>query len=91
MTHQAPVGEKGGRTRKGEGKETGDSPICESLLLADWVVGELLSCHSRTVKRMSERGEMPAPIKIASLLRWRKSEIEEWVKSGCPRCDRRAK
>lgn len=51
-------------------------------------VSELLGCSRRTVRRLNDAGAMPAAIRIGALLRWRRSEIEQWIAAGCPRTRR---
>ena len=63
-------------------------PVVADLLDVDEVAA-LLSCSTRTVRRMADSGQMPRPLKLASLRRWRRSDIERWLADGCPRCDRR--
>ena len=60
-----------------------DSP---ATLLNVEQVASLLRCSRRSVSRMSESGAMPAPRRLGSLVRWSQSEIEAWVKAGCPQC-----
>ena len=48
-------------------------------------VSELLGgCSTRHVYRLADAGRMPRPIKLGSLVRWRRSELESWINSGCP-------
>lgn len=44
----------------------------------------LLGCSSRHVYRLSDAGRMPRPVKLGALVRWNRSEIEQWVTAGCP-------
>lgn len=46
-------------------------------------VASLLNCSSRHVYRLSDAGKMPAPLRLGSLVRWRKTEIESWIENGC--------
>ncbi len=34
-------------------------------------------------KRLSS-GQVPRPVKIGSLARWRKDELAAWIAAGCP-------
>lgn len=45
----------------------------------------MLACSSRHVYRLVERGRMPAPIRLGRSVRWKRSEIEAWIASGCRR------
>ena len=46
-------------------------------------VAALLGCSGRHVRRMSDEGWMPKPVKLGALTRWRRAEIIRWVESGC--------
>lgn len=41
-------------------------------------------CSTRHVHRLSDAGRMPAPIKLGNLVRWRRAELDEWIRAGCP-------
>jgi len=47
------------------------------------VVSAKLACSVRTVYRLVDAGRMPAPRRIASLLRWDLEEIDRWIADGC--------
>lgn len=49
-------------------------------------VASLLNCSMPHVRRMADAGRMPRPVRVGSLVRWRKTDIESWVASGCPSC-----
>lgn len=59
------------------------------MLLDVRSVAALLDCSTRTVRRLADSGRMPAPIKVAALLRWRRDAIEEWIAGGCKPLARR--
>jgi len=42
-------------------------------------VARLLHCSTRTVHRLKTMGELPAPVRVRSLLRWRLSDIESFI------------
>ena len=52
----------------------------------------LLVVSGRTIRRMADSGQMPRPVKIASLVRWRlrtgdpMTGILDWIEAGCPSC-----
>ncbi|HEV3338727.1 MAG TPA: helix-turn-helix domain-containing protein [Pirellulales bacterium] len=46
-------------------------------------VAALLDCSTRHVRRLSDSGKMPPPIRLGSLLRWRKSDLDAWLAGGC--------
>lgn len=41
-------------------------------------------CSTRHVYRLTDAGRMPRPIKLGSLVRWRRAELADWIASGCP-------
>ncbi len=47
-------------------------------------VAGMATCSPRHVYRMSDAGLMPKPIKLGSLVRWRRAEILAWIADGCP-------
>jgi excisionase family DNA binding protein len=55
------------------------------LLITVDEVAAMLSLSPRTVWRRSSTGELPAPVRIGGSVRWRRSDIVQWVNAGCPR------
>ena len=51
-------------------------------------VASLLSCSARHVYRLSEAGHMPAPVRLGTLVRWNRAELETWLVAGCPPVNR---
>ena len=47
-------------------------------------VAALLSCSKRHVQRLRDGGKIPRPVKLGSLVRWPRAEIEQWIADGCP-------
>jgi predicted DNA-binding transcriptional regulator AlpA len=47
-------------------------------------VSALLLCSKRHVIRMAERGLMPPPVRLGSLVRWQRGAIDSWIAKGCP-------
>ena len=45
---------------------------------------EMLGCSRRTVYRLKDAGQMPMPMKINGMVRWRPDEVENWISAGCP-------
>ena len=79
----------GGLTRKSGGKlvhEGSDGESLESALLTVSDVAVILICSSRTVRRLADAGMMPVPLRLNSLLRWRRADIDEWIAAGCRSC-----
>lgn len=54
-----------------------------SELLSTRDVSRLLDCSVRHVRRLADSRRMPSPVRLGTLLRWRKSEIQAWVDGGC--------
>lgn len=71
MTHTASPNSESGAGR--------DNPA----LVDVQSVASMLGCSSRHVYRLSDAGKMPAPLRLGSLVRWRKSEVDTWIEGGC--------
>lgn len=56
----------------------------KKILLPVGEVAAMLSLSERTIWRMRTDGEMPAPITVGKSIRWRKSDIDRWLRAGCP-------
>lgn len=54
-----------------------------AMLLTVKDVAEMLQLSTRTVWRMSERGEIPTPVNLGRCVRWNCAEIMAWIGSGC--------
>lgn len=63
-----------------------ESATVESTLLDVQQVAGLLRCSARHVYRLSDSARMPRPVKLGALVRWRRTEIENWIADGCPTC-----
>jgi excisionase family DNA binding protein len=59
-----------------------------AALLAVQAVAQLLVCSCRHVYRLSDSGKMPPPVRIGALVRWRRSDLDQWLAAGCPPCRR---
>ena len=65
--------------------EAKPQPKVPAALLDVRAVSELLgNCSTRHVYRLADAGRMPRPIKLGSLVRWRRHELESWIAAGCP-------
>jgi len=47
-------------------------------------LARLLSLSTRTVWRLRSAGKLPRPVQIGGAVRWRDSDIAEWIRLGCP-------
>lgn len=48
-------------------------------LLTTAEVARLLHCHERTLRRWCKAGVVPPPVRVGSVVRWRRAELEKWV------------
>lgn len=62
------------------------APAPEPALVDDRGVASILTCSTRTVRRMADSGAMPRPVRVLTLVRWRRDEILTWIADGCPSC-----
>ncbi|MDA0284585.1 MAG: helix-turn-helix domain-containing protein [Planctomycetota bacterium] len=65
--------------------DRGQSNSSAAALMNVEDLSALLSCSSRSIRRMADSGRMPRPVRLGSLVRWRRSDIDAWVADGCPR------
>lgn len=52
-------------------------------LLDVQAVAALLDCSTRHIRRLADSGRMPQPIKLGTLLRWRRTDLDAWLADGC--------
>jgi excisionase family DNA binding protein len=52
-------------------------------LLDVTAVAAVAGCSPRHIYRMADAGLMPAPVRLGALVRWRRTDLDEWVASGC--------
>ena len=60
-------------------------------LLTTREAAKLLGIGERTLWRHSRSGAAPAPVTIGGAVRYRRSEILDWIAAGCPRVNGRAR
>ena len=58
----------------------------QQTLLDASSVASIFGCSKRHVYRLATHGRMPRPVKLGALVRWRGSEIDDWIVDGCPDC-----
>jgi predicted DNA-binding transcriptional regulator AlpA len=57
----------------------------EPLLLSARQAAKVCGVSLATWHRMASAGRCPAPVRLSrGCVRWRKSDLEEWIFSGCP-------
>ena len=55
-------------------------------------VSAIITCSERHVRRMSDSGQMPRPVHVGRLVRWRlrtgnpMTGVLDWIEAGCPTC-----
>jgi excisionase family DNA binding protein len=65
---------------------TADNPRdAAPVLVTVKEVAELLGVSDRHVRRLTDSGAMPPPLRLGTLVRWRRTDIEAWIAAGCPR------
>jgi excisionase family DNA binding protein len=62
------------------------APVANAALISIQDVATLLNCSPRHVYRLVDTRRIPQPVKLGALLRWVKSEFEQWIVTGCPDC-----
>jgi len=55
----------------------------ETALLDVQQVAELLNCSVRHVYRLVDSGKMPRPVRLGTLCRWSREELDDWIAAGC--------
>lgn len=56
----------------------------DASLLSIRAVAKLLGgCSVRHIRRLSDSGRMPRPVKLGHLIRWRRADLEAWITAGC--------
>ncbi len=61
-----------------------DADGVNAALLSVQQVARFLNCSVRHLYRLADRGAMPRPVRLGGLVRWRRTEIEQWIALGCP-------
>lgn len=61
-------------------------PVVNAALISIQDVAALLDCSTRHIYRLIDTRRIPQPIKLGALLRWVKSDFEQWIAAGCPDC-----
>jgi predicted DNA-binding transcriptional regulator AlpA len=62
------------------------SPSTLVLLLDRRALAALLKCSPRHVDRMRKGQLIPQPVKLGTLPRWSRQEIDAWIAGGCRPC-----
>ncbi len=62
--------------------------VSAELLDVRAVAAMLGGCSRRHIYRLADAGKMPRPIRLGTLIRWRRADLEAWIAAGCPPRDR---
>lgn len=60
---------------------TNESRITVELLTIE-ELSAILKVSVRTTRRLHDQGKLPRAIRIGALLRWRRSDVEEFLRGG---------
>ena len=66
--------------------ELAAAQLAAAMVDVKGVAAEYLDCSTQHVRRLADSGKMPRPVRVGSLLRWRRTDIENWIAAGCPSC-----
>lgn len=61
-----------------------DKPNAGQQLASVSQVAEICGISAEHVRRLADRGAMPAPVRLGRSVRFRLAEIEAWMQAGCP-------
>jgi excisionase family DNA binding protein len=64
----------------------GGKPAMAPKLIDVRQFAQLLGVSTRHVRRMSDAGKLPQPVRIGGSVRWRVEHVEGWIADGCPSC-----
>jgi excisionase family DNA binding protein len=56
----------------------------ESPLVDAKEAARLCSISESMLYKLNAAGRMPAPVRIGTLLRWKRRDLLEWIDAGCP-------
>lgn len=74
--------ETNGIKTEGNRQKTEDLP--PALTANACQVAVMLGVSVRQVWRLHNTGRLPRPVRLGNCVRWRRAEIEAFVKAGCP-------
>ena len=57
--------------------------VAKERLLNTRELGDILNVSKRTIYRLNSSGKIPSPIRINGAVRWRESDIEQWIQLDC--------
>jgi excisionase family DNA binding protein len=66
-----------------------DSALDDRLLLSARDLRKMLGVSTGTLYRWTKEGAFPAQIHIGSLARWRRADVDAWIRARCDLAARR--
>ena len=60
-------------------EDGGDQPLLDAKGAA-----QLCMISESMFYKLSRTGKTPAPVRVGTLLRWRRKELLDWIVKGCP-------
>lgn len=61
----------------------GETESVAPELLDVRTVASMLGCSPRHVYRLFDAGRLPRPVRLGTLVRWRRAELALWIDDGC--------
>jgi excisionase family DNA binding protein len=62
-----------------------DDPSLTGVALINAMqLAKLLGISERTLYRLKSTGQLPLPIVLGGSVRWRLTEVRNWIANGCP-------
>jgi len=68
---------------KRQQRNTSSESLLPALLSAD-ELAKFLEVSTRTLWRLKSRRAIPPPVKFGGNVRWRSTDIQQWLAEGCP-------
>jgi predicted DNA-binding transcriptional regulator AlpA len=59
-------------------------PLRPELIDVDVFAG-MLGVSTRHVRRLTDAGRCPPPVRLGRACRWSRRVVEDWIHDGCPR------
>ncbi|MCA9231911.1 MAG: helix-turn-helix domain-containing protein [Planctomycetales bacterium] len=86
MPKEQPSNSNGRRARKDEALDEVSSEKFANapLMMTADELANTLQISKRQVWRLKAKGAIPKPVKIGTSVRWKRSDILEWIDAGCP-------
>ncbi|MFN9272905.1 MAG: helix-turn-helix transcriptional regulator [Planctomycetia bacterium] len=59
--------------------------VLEPDLIDAETAATIVGVARRTWYRYVDNGDVPQPVRFGGSVKWRREEIDEWIRAGCPR------